>query len=99
MWLKAKGKERTWSLDPADLPEAGVPDPCGDIAEQVDLVQLLRRLPVLQRTVMAFEIDGSTPAQTAEALGVPSANVRQNLRRARHSLERMLQEQDEGGAL
>ncbi|MEV8311903.1 sigma factor-like helix-turn-helix DNA-binding protein [Streptomyces flavidovirens] len=99
MWLKAKGKERTSSLDPADLPEAGVPDPCGGIAEQVDLVQLLRRLPVLQRTVMAFEIDGATPAQTAEALGVPSANVRQNLRRARHSVERMLQEQDEGGEL
>ncbi|MFE0378291.1 RNA polymerase sigma factor [Streptomyces inhibens] len=59
----------------------------------------LWRLPVLQRTVMAFEIDGATPAQTAEALGVPSANVRQNLRRARHSLERILQEQDEGGAL
>ncbi|MFJ9203090.1 RNA polymerase sigma factor [Streptomyces flaveolus] len=99
MWLKAKDKQKTWSSDPADLPEAGVPDPSGDIAEQVDLVQLLRRLPVLQRTVMAFEIDGATPAQTAEALGVPSANVRQNLRRARHNLERMLQEQDEGGAL
>ncbi|MDH6604541.1 RNA polymerase sigma factor (sigma-70 family) [Streptomyces sp. SAI-208] len=97
MWLKAKDKQNTWSSDPADLPEAGVPDPCGDIAEQVDLVQLLRRLPVLQRTVMAFEIDGATPAQTAEALEVPSANVRQNLRRARHNLERMLQEQDDQG--
>ena len=99
MWLKAKDKQKTWSSEPADLPEAGVPDPCGDIAEQVDLVRLLRRLPVLQRTVMAFEIDGATPAQTAEALGVPGANVRQNLRRARHNLERMLQEQDEGGVL
>ncbi len=99
MWLKAKDKQRTWSSDPADLPEAGVPDPCGEITEQVDLVRLLRKLPVLQRTVMAFEIDGATPAQTAEALGVPSANVRQNLRRARQSLERMLQDQDEGGAL
>ncbi|MET9107115.1 sigma factor-like helix-turn-helix DNA-binding protein [Streptomyces zhihengii] len=97
MWLKVKDRHKAWSSDPADLPEAGVPDPCGNIAEQVDLVQLLRRLPALQRTVMAFEIDGATPAQTAEALGVPSANVRQNLRRARQNLERMLGEQDQGG--
>ncbi|WP_405510571.1 sigma-70 family RNA polymerase sigma factor [Streptomyces cyaneofuscatus] len=97
MWLKAKDKHKAWSSDPADLPDAGVPDPCGNIAEQVDLVQLLRRLPALQRTVMAFEIDGATPAQTAEALGVPSANVRQNLRRARQNLERILGEQDQGG--
>lgn len=99
MWLKAKGKEKTWSLDSAALGEVTTPDPCGNIAEQVDLVQLLRRLPALQRTVMAFEIDGATPTQTAEALGVPGPNVRQNLRRARQSLERMLQEQDEEGAL
>ncbi|MFE3788025.1 RNA polymerase sigma factor [Streptomyces goshikiensis] len=99
MWLKAQGKEKTWSSDPADLPEVAVPDRSGDIAEQIDLVQMLGRLPVLQRTVMAFEIDGSTPAETAEALGMAAPNVRQNLLRARRSLDRMLQEEDAGGAL
>lgn len=99
MWLKAKGKEKTWASDPADLPDTAVADRSGDIAEQIDLVQLLRQLPVLQRTVMAFEIDGSTPTETAEALGMPAPNVRQNLVRARRSLDRMLQEEDAGGAL
>ncbi|MER6408562.1 sigma factor-like helix-turn-helix DNA-binding protein [Streptomyces viridosporus] len=58
--------------------------------------QLLRRLPPLQRTVMAFNLDDCSPSETAEALGLPAANVRQNLRRARINLARMLEE-DEGG--
>ncbi|MGP3691279.1 sigma-70 family RNA polymerase sigma factor [Streptomyces sp. IBSNAI002] len=99
MWLKAKGKEKTWSSNPSDLPDVAVPDQSSHIAEEIDLVQLLRRLPVLQRTVMAFEIDGSTPAETAEVLGMPAPNVRQNLLRARRSLDRMLNEADAGGAL
>jgi RNA polymerase sigma factor (sigma-70 family) len=97
MWLRGKGNARAWPSDPADLPDAAIADPCGDIAGQVDLVQLLRQLSPLQRTVMAFEIDGATPAQTAEALGVPAVNVRQNLLRARRNLERLLNDPTEGG--
>ncbi|MCX5276825.1 hypothetical protein OHB27_35205 [Streptomyces virginiae] len=48
---------------------------------------------------MAFEIDGSTSAETAEALSMPAPNVRQNLLRARRNLNRMLQEEDAGGAV
>ncbi len=99
MWLKAKGKEATWSSDPHDLPDIPVRDRSGDVVEQIDLVQLLGRLPILQRTVMAFEIDGSTSAETAEALSMPAPNVRQNLLRARRNLNRMLQEEDAGGAV
>lgn len=98
MWMKSKGKEQACPSDPADLPDHPLPDHSGDITEQVDLVQLLKRLPTMQRTVMAFEIDGATPTDTADALGIPAANVRQNLLRARRTLQRILDDLAEGDA-
>jgi RNA polymerase sigma factor (sigma-70 family) len=96
MWLKSVHRIRPDEL--ADqVPEHRAGDHSLDVAEKIAMVQLLRRLPLLQRTVMAFEIDGCTPSETAEALGMPAVNVRQNLRRARVNLERLLEE-DEGGA-
>ncbi|WP_399174699.1 RNA polymerase sigma factor [Streptomyces sp. WAC 05379] len=95
MWLKAVHRIRPHELTDS-LPEAGVRDHSADVVEKTDMNQLLRRLPPFQRMVMAFHIDGCSPSETAEALGMPPANVRQNLRRARHNLARML-EADEGG--
>lgn len=95
MWLKAVHRIRPQALTD-QIPERPADDHSVDVAEKMDIVQLLRRLPLLQRTVMAFEIDGCSPAETAEALGMPAANVRQNLRRARLNLERLL-EDGEGG--
>jgi len=96
MWLKAVHRIRPDELTD-QVPDRGRDDDHGnDVAEKAAVVQLLRRLPALQRTVMAFEVDGCTPSETAEALGVPAVNVRQNLRRARARLERLLDE-GEGG--
>ncbi len=96
MWLKAVHRIRPDELTEQVIPESSANDHSDDVAEKIAMVQLLRRLPLLQRTVMAFEIDGCQPSETAEALGVPAANVRQNLRRARQNLERLLSE-DVGG--
>jgi len=98
IWMKAKSKETAVSSDPADLPQVAYRDPSPDIAEQLDLVQLLQRLSAMQRTVMAFAIDGAEPTETAEALGVSAGSVRQNLLRARRHLEHILKELAEGDA-
>lgn len=96
MWLKAVHRIRPDELTDR-IPDHSATDHSADVSEKIAMVQLLRRLPLLQRTVVAFDIDGCTPSETAEALGVPAVNVRQNLRRARRNLERLLEE-DEGGA-
>jgi RNA polymerase sigma factor (sigma-70 family) len=96
MWLKTVHRIRPDELTD-EIPDQRFEDHSADVAEKIAMVQLLRRLPLLQRTVMAFDIDGCTPSETAEALGMPAVNVRQNLRRARLNLERLL-EDDEGGA-
>ncbi|MGW6955267.1 sigma-70 family RNA polymerase sigma factor [Streptomyces sp. PAN_FS17] len=91
MWLKSVHRIRPDELTD-QFPERAADDHSQDVAEKIAVVQLLRRLPLLQRTVTAFEIDGCTPSETAQALGVPAANVRQNLRRARANLQRLLTE-------
>ncbi|AZQ32148.1 sigma-70 family RNA polymerase sigma factor [Streptomyces cyaneochromogenes] len=96
MWLKSVYRIRPDELT-EEIPESPANDHSDDVAEKLAMVQLLRRLPLLQRTVMAFEFDGCEPSETAEALGVPAANVRQNLRRARQKLERLLDEDAGGG--
>ncbi|SOR76592.1 Transcriptional regulator WhiB4 [Streptomyces chartreusis NRRL 3882] len=95
MWLRAVRRVRPDELTDS-VPEEGVVDHSADVVEKTDMNQLLRRLPPLQRMVMAFQIDGCSPSETAEALRMPAVNVRQNLRRARLNLARMLEE-DEGG--
>ncbi|MFF7988131.1 sigma-70 family RNA polymerase sigma factor [Streptomyces sp. NPDC007901] len=95
IWLKSVHRIRPDELT-EKTPDRPARDHGDDVAEKIVMVQLLRRLPLLQRTVMAFEIDGCEPSETAEALGMRAANVRQNLKRAREKLERLLI-QDMGG--
>ncbi len=97
MWLKSVHRIRPDELTES-ISESPMRDHSDDVAERLALVQLLRCLPLLQRTVMAFEIDGCQPSETAKALGMPAVNVRQNLRRARQNLERLMDE-DAGGGL
>jgi RNA polymerase sigma factor (sigma-70 family) len=62
-----------------------------EIKEQTRFVlQVLRSLPPQQRAVMAWTIDGFTPAEIAEQLECDPAAVRKNLQRARESLKRTL---------
>jgi RNA polymerase sigma factor (sigma-70 family) len=96
MWLKTVHRMRPEELTDDEIPESSADDHSDDVAETMAMVQLLRRLPPLQRTVMAFAIDGCTPSETAEVLDKPAENIRQNLKRARKKLERLLTE-DGGG--
>ena len=50
----------------------------------------LATLPSKQRQVMAWCIDGYTPAEIAREMGADSAAVRQNLAKARKNLKQML---------
>jgi RNA polymerase sigma-70 factor (ECF subfamily) len=50
----------------------------------------LADLPPKQRQVMAWSIDGFSPAEIASALGVDPAAVRQNLAKARKNLKQNL---------
>jgi RNA polymerase sigma-70 factor (ECF subfamily) len=55
------------------------------------VVTLLGRLPERQRVVMAWSLDGFSPLEIAEGLGVGEATVRTNLRNARERLEQIHQ--------
>jgi RNA polymerase sigma factor (sigma-70 family) len=50
----------------------------------------LATLPPKQRPVMAWCIDGYTPAEIAREMGADSAEVRQNLAKARKNLKQLL---------
>ncbi|MGI5330976.1 RNA polymerase sigma factor [Actinomadura nitritigenes] len=57
-------------------------------ADAESVMQLLRTLPLEQREVMAWTIDGYTPSQIAEATNQNAATVRSHLRHARASLKK-----------
>lgn len=57
----------------------------------------LAMLPVRQREVMAWHLDGYKPEQIARELGLTADNVRKALQRARKRLKKLLAEQPERG--
>ncbi len=59
-------------------------------AEAESVMQMLRTLPLEQREVMAWTIDGYTPSQIAAATNREAATVRSHLRHARTSLKNQL---------
>jgi RNA polymerase sigma factor (sigma-70 family) len=65
---------------------AGVPDQVLEWEQRHDILRLVRGLPPRQRQVMAWTLDGYTPAEIADALGLSPEAVRQNLHRARTAL-------------
>ncbi|BCM68398.1 hypothetical protein EASAB2608_03732 [Streptomyces sp. EAS-AB2608] len=89
MWTKITGKSRLYELS-EDVPDSTRPDASDELVEQSQVVLFLRKLPPLQQTVMAFAYDGCSPTETAEAMGMSPANVRQNLHRARANLASIL---------
>ena len=54
------------------------------------VLAVLADLPPKQRQVMAWSIDGFTPGEIADHLGVDSSSVRQNLAKARKHLKKQL---------
>lgn len=101
-WLRTVAVRAYWRSavpeTPTDAPPEH-PDPASDrgltpveLGEQERLVlRALAGLPVKQRQVMAWTIDGYAPAEIADALGEDPAAVRQNLRRARKNLASTLE--------
>ena len=74
-----------WSLvgDPRDDQELAAL-----VEKHAGLIELLASLPGRQRMVLAWSLDGFTPAQIAKALRVAPATVRSNLRHVRERLRR-----------
>ncbi|MEU1747368.1 RNA polymerase sigma factor [Micromonospora arida] len=66
--------------------------------ETMDLMTALRRLPPLQREIMAWTVDGFGPSEIAKQLGMSGEAVRQALHRARQNLKRLLFPEEGGRA-
>ncbi len=84
--LDAPGDARAdWTLtgDPRKDEELA-----GLVEQHAGLIDLLASLPGKQRTVLAWSLDGFTPAQIAEALRIAPATVRSTLRHVRERLRR-----------
>lgn len=80
---------------PEDAPVYGY-DIADQVAQSVLVLMALQRLPSKQRVVMAWTVDGYSPAQIAEAMGVSAESVRKALQRARENLKGMLGTDDDG---
>ena len=96
-WLRTVAVRAYWRSAVPETPTDALPDqpdPASgqgltpvELGEQERLVlRALAELPVKQRQVMAWTIDGYAPTEIAEALGEDPAAIRQNLRRARKNL-------------
>ena len=82
----AAGEARAdWSLagDPRDDEELAAL-----VEKHAGLIDLLASLPGRQRMVLAWSLDGFTPAQIAEALRITPSTVRSTLRHVRERLRR-----------
>nr|WP_231935331.1 sigma-70 family RNA polymerase sigma factor [Micromonospora viridifaciens] len=66
--------------------------------ETSDLMKALRQLPLSQREIMAWAVDGFGPSEIAKELGVSAEAVRQALHRARQNLKRLLFPEEGGRA-
>jgi RNA polymerase sigma-70 factor (ECF subfamily) len=76
---------------PPDRPDPSSPALRVELGEQERFVlAALAGLPVKQRQVMAWTVDGYAPAEIAAVLEENPAAVRQNLRRARQNLKQRL---------
>ena len=93
------------ALDAPELPVGEVPEPAAVLPrpgeteawlQEQQVIQVLRALPPRQRQVLALTIDGWTPAEIAEMLGIDAAAVRSNLKKARRSADEHRRAGEEG---
>jgi RNA polymerase sigma-70 factor (ECF subfamily) len=84
--------KRRASPDPlTDEVESGAPDPeraCAVAEQRRDLLAAIRRLPDAARQVITLALEGLSPAQGAEVLGISENNAAVRLSRARSALRR-----------
>lgn len=89
-WRRAVRRERPWHSD--RMPDQPVPDPSSAHAERERMLELLRRLPVKQRTVLVLRhYEGLPDAEIADLLGSSAGTVRSNAHRGLASLRAMLE--------
>ncbi|MER7179114.1 sigma-70 family RNA polymerase sigma factor [Streptomyces hyaluromycini] len=99
-WLRITAQRCYWrQTSTRAAPTDPVPDRAGGtcplatviVSEfQQTVLDALRQLPPTMRTVMAWDIDGFTYTEIAEALAMTPAAVRQNISRARKRLLTLL---------
>jgi RNA polymerase sigma-70 factor (ECF subfamily) len=94
------------ALHEAELPVAGVPEPTALLPhpedaeawlQEQEIMEVLNALPPRQRQVLALTLDGWTPAEIADLLGIHSSAVRSNLKKARRNADqhrRLTREED-----
>jgi RNA polymerase sigma factor (sigma-70 family) len=82
-------------VPPADLPDTAAPghDPVELSGQARWAAEAVAALPDKQRAVMARHLDGQSHQQIADELGTSNATVRQNLRRGRKALGRLLDQE------
>lgn len=92
-----RAARREHARDHDSLPDRGVRDATGDVAERDRMLGLLRRLPAKQRAVLVLRhYEGMPDAEIADLLGTSSVTVRSNAHRGLASL-RVLIAGEEGG--
>lgn len=99
-WLRrVAGRMYYRNLVINETPVDAVPDDSSQLSaaseaefhdEASTVLAALADLPPKQRQVMAWSIDGFSPAEIARELDVDPATVRQNLAKARKNLKRLL---------
>jgi RNA polymerase sigma factor (sigma-70 family) len=99
-WLRqVAGRIYYRRLDRAETPLEVIPDRQGPVSaatatelhdEARTVLAALADLPAKQRQVMAWHVDGFSPAEIASALDVDPATVRQNLAKARRNLKKQM---------
>jgi RNA polymerase sigma-70 factor (ECF subfamily) len=99
-WTK-RVASRAWGRRLAGLtedPVADLPEPlltCTDVADweqRHDILRILDALPLRQRQVLAWTLDGHTPGEIAVELHLPPETVRANLYKARRAVAKHLEE-------
>ncbi|GAB2965648.1 RNA polymerase sigma factor [Saccharothrix stipae] len=92
-------RERARRMAELDVPMARVPEPSAVLRsatdveaweQRQDVLRLLDLLPGRQRQVMAWTLDGFTPAEIAGQLRIEPAAVRASLKKARRRLAELL---------
>ncbi|BFP56771.1 MULTISPECIES: sigma-70 family RNA polymerase sigma factor [Streptomyces] len=71
------------------------PDAIAEWEVRHDALLILRSLPPRQRQVMAWTLNGFTPTDIADHLGLPAETVRANLKKARRAAAARLKEREE----
>jgi RNA polymerase sigma-70 factor (sigma-E family) len=86
-WRRAARRERPTEV----LPDAGVSDASGQLADRDELLSALRRLPTKQRTVLVLRhFEDYSDEQIAELLDVTTGTVRSNAHRGLATLREAL---------